>query len=513
LADTWAGRVVDGRYAVESVLGTGGMGVVVQAHHQFTGARVALKMLHKELQLDVALEGRFLAEARAPNQIGHPAIVAVLDAGRTPEGELYLVMELLVGQSLRDAMQRRMPPVEVRRIARELLDALAAAHARGFVHRDLKPENVFIAAPNAAVKLLDFGVAKGINSATLGVPRTAAGVLLGTLAYMAPEQLKDASTVDPRADLWAIGAMMYELMSGHLPFEADSIVAMFGLLASAEPDPIQRWIPTVSPAISVFFSRALARDPNARFGSAMEMSAAIAQLPFEDHVITRDSRPIAPVGTATAAASWVAPALQTGPAPLVTPVTQFDTELVPASHRGRMIAMVIAALAIATGVIGFAVTRAKPAARVVATTNPATDAVLARPDAAIAALDCEASCAWLASCGLRTNKCVADCQSTHGFGECIQKSHDQCDAFSACSVGSRCAGEQGTGHASCKKALACQFACKPNDMECACGCTKAAAAPSLTLVLAYSVCAANCGADADCRAKVCTAAYAQCQSH
>jgi len=293
LADEWVGRTIDGRYAIESMLGAGGMGVVLRARHKFTGAEVALKMLHSALHLDPALESRFLAEARASNQIGHPAIVQVLDAGRTPEGELYLVMELLLGEPLRDAVKRRLPPFEIKRIVGALLEALAAAHARGFVHRDLKPENVFLAAPNAAVKLLDFGIAKGVKSASIGLPRTRAGVLLGTLAYMAPEQLRDASTVDPRADLWAVGVLLYEMICGRLPFEAVSIEELYMKLARVEPDPITRWVPTISPAVEQFFTRALARDPYARFATAAEMSAAVMQLPLDAQptsVTPRESR-------------------------------------------------------------------------------------------------------------------------------------------------------------------------------------------------------------------------------
>ncbi len=277
----WVGRTIDGRYAVVSLLGSGGMGVVLRARHTFTGSEVALKMLRPELQLDPQLESRFLAEARAPNQIGHPAIVQVMDAGRTPQGELYLVMELLAGQPLRNALARRLPPVEIRRIARELLDALGAAHGRGFVHRDLKPENVFLAGPSAAVKLLDFGIAKGVTSATIGLPRTAAGVVLGTLAYMAPEQLQDASSVDSRADLWAMGVMLYEMLALRLPFQATTIEDLYIKLARHEPDPISRWVPTIAPAIEQFFTRALARDPEARFRSASEMAAAFAALPLD----------------------------------------------------------------------------------------------------------------------------------------------------------------------------------------------------------------------------------------
>ncbi|HEY1546238.1 MAG TPA: serine/threonine-protein kinase, partial [Kofleriaceae bacterium] len=202
--DPWVGRVIDGRYAIEAVLGRGGMGVVLRARHKFTGSLVAVKMLHADLTRDPQIEARFLAEARASNAIDHPAIVKVLDAGRTRESELYLVMELLVGQPMRSAVSRRLGPPAIKRITLELLDPLGAAHARGFVHRDLKPENVFLADPDGAVKLLDFGIAKVLDPSKTATIGTQAGVVLGTVAYMAPEQLHDAASVDARADLWAL---------------------------------------------------------------------------------------------------------------------------------------------------------------------------------------------------------------------------------------------------------------------------------------------------------------------
>src|SRR5690242_3169271 len=149
----WAGRVIDGRYVVENVVGSGGMGVVLAARHKFTGARVAVKMVRKDLGIDPEIEARFLAEARVPEAIGHRGVVRTLDAGKTPEGELYLAMELLVGNSLRQQMQKGPLTLgAIRRIGMELLDVLAAAHARGVVHRDIKPENVFLVAPDGAVK-------------------------------------------------------------------------------------------------------------------------------------------------------------------------------------------------------------------------------------------------------------------------------------------------------------------------------------------------------------------------
>ena len=280
MAAEWVGRIIDGRYVVESILGSGGMGVVLRTSHKFTGAKVAVKMLHAELQIDEQLQARFLAEARAPNAIGHPGIVEVLDAGRTTEGELYLAMELLAGQPMRLAVSRGLGAPTIRRISLELLDALAAAHARGFVHRDLKPENVFLAEPSGVVKLLDFGIAKVLAGDLGASPKTAAGVVLGTLAYMAPEQLADARNVDARADLWAIGVMLYEMLAGRLPYRATTVEQMFVKLATEEPDPIRTWLPNVAPPIEAFFARALAREPRARFGSAVEMAAALADLPL-----------------------------------------------------------------------------------------------------------------------------------------------------------------------------------------------------------------------------------------
>ena len=276
------GRIIDGRYVVEAELGSGGMGVVLKVRHRFTGAQHALKMLRPDFALDTEAQNRFLAEARAATAIGHHGIVQVLDAGKTPEGELYLVMELLTGQPLRTALVRTgMTPQHLRQVGLELLDALGAAHARGFVHRDLKPENVFLVAPNGTAKLLDFGIAKiaqGINMTS--APRTAAGVVLGTLAYMAPEQLHDARSVDPRADLWALGVMFFEMISGRLPWPQRTMTELYIALESEEPTKIEAVIPNAAPQLVAFFARALARDPKHRFQSTAEMAAALAALPM-----------------------------------------------------------------------------------------------------------------------------------------------------------------------------------------------------------------------------------------
>jgi serine/threonine-protein kinase len=191
---------------------------------------------------------------------------------------LYLVMELLQGRTLRDAMARGdLTHPEIRRIMMELLDALAAAHVRGFVHRDLKPENVFLAGPTGTVKLLDFGIAKVLDAGLANV-RTALGVTMGTPAYMAPEQVNNASGVDARADLWAAGVMIYEMLCGKLPFVGATTGAFLLAITTQEPTPIRAYLPTATPAHEAFFSRALARELFRRFPSALEMGQAFTAL-------------------------------------------------------------------------------------------------------------------------------------------------------------------------------------------------------------------------------------------
>ena len=277
--EDWIGRLIDGRYIVDGVLGSGGMGMVFRARHKFTAGTLAIKVLKPELASDPEIQHRFLAEARAANTIGHPNIVQVIDAGRSPEGMLYLAMELLVGRPLREPIQRgELRPVDMRTIVSELLDALTAAHDRGFIHRDLKPENVFlVTTPHGpSVKLLDFGIAKVIDTQNVASVRTATGSMLGTPAYMSPEQIENPSTVDARTDLWAVGVMVFEMLTGRLPFPGATIGEIMVSVVTQEPRSIRKYLPTAAPELEDFFARALARDPAARFGSAHEMRAALA---------------------------------------------------------------------------------------------------------------------------------------------------------------------------------------------------------------------------------------------
>jgi hypothetical protein len=281
MSEDWVGKIIDGRYIVDGVLGAGGMGMVFRARHKFTGGTLAVKVLKPELAADPEIQHRFLAEARAANTIGHPNIVQVIDAGRSPDGVLYLAMEMLVGRSLREPIARgELKPTEMRSILSELLDALTAAHARGFVHRDLKPENVFLVATERGpvAKLLDFGIAKVIDTHNVASVRTATGSMLGTPAYMSPEQIANPSNVDARTDLWAVGVMIYEMLTGRLPFPGSTVGELMVAVATQPPRSIKHFMPTASPQLEQFFARALSRDLSARFHTANDMRTALHEV-------------------------------------------------------------------------------------------------------------------------------------------------------------------------------------------------------------------------------------------
>jgi serine/threonine-protein kinase len=216
-----------GGYVVEDVLGSGGMGVVYAATHPLIGKRAAIKVLKPELSHEPAAVERFVTEARAVNQIGHPNIVDIFDFGALDDGRHYYLMDLLEGESLR-ARLRRTGPLHVSEAA-SIIDgiasALIAAHGKGIVHRDLKPDNVFmLAVPGRwpEVRLLDWGLAKLIDSSSKF--RTATGSVLGTPVYMSPEQARASDLVDARTDIYALGVMSFELLSGKVPFHKASSI-------------------------------------------------------------------------------------------------------------------------------------------------------------------------------------------------------------------------------------------------------------------------------------------------
>jgi serine/threonine protein kinase len=257
------------------------MSTVLEAEVVGSSHRVALKILHPSLADDPEATARLKQEAEMVRSIGHPNICAVFDMGRTSEGEPYLVMERLFGQSLAERIRLGvMTFSELAPIIIEILTALGAAHARGVLHRDLKPENIFIEqrAPGEPIRarLLDFGVAKSIGY-ELDHPHrlTDTGMVMGTPYYMAPEQARGESRLDERVDLWAIGVIFYEALSGRRPFVANNYNALLVKILTSHPRPLSSVTPGVPPLVVALVDKAMAKLREDRFQSADELITAI----------------------------------------------------------------------------------------------------------------------------------------------------------------------------------------------------------------------------------------------
>ena len=264
-----------GNYQVVRLVGEGGFGEVYEARNQFLQRRAAIKVLHKGMVEDPELVRRFLNEARAASAIRHPNIIEVLDAGVTPEGEPYILMEFLEGDSLQKRLlqQGRMPLRLVQEITRQAGSALSAAHAAGIVHRDLKPENIFLV-PDAAlsmgfrVKVLDFGIAKVKHSGDrASTVRTQAGLLMGSPAYMSPEQCRDSSEVDHRSDIYSLAIMVYEMLAGVPPFACQSTTEMLVLQLTASPAPLRSHVSDAPDYVDQSVMRALSKERDLRYDS------------------------------------------------------------------------------------------------------------------------------------------------------------------------------------------------------------------------------------------------------
>jgi serine/threonine-protein kinase len=264
-----------GNYRIVRLLGEGGFGEVYLAENPLIERRAAVKVLHKTLAQDAELVRRFLNEARAASAIRHRNIIEVFDAGVTPEGAPYILMEFLEGVSLqkRLADKGRLSLPQAMEIAHQAGSALAAAHAAGIVHRDLKPENLFLVPDAAApggerVKILDFGIAKIKRpGGTGGTMRTQAGLIMGSPAYMSPEQCKDSADVDLRSDIYSFATMMYEMLAGRTPYVAASGTEMLVMHLTATPAPVRELAADVPAYVDAAINRALSRTRDDRFAS------------------------------------------------------------------------------------------------------------------------------------------------------------------------------------------------------------------------------------------------------
>jgi serine/threonine-protein kinase len=284
---------IDARYRVVRLLGEGGMGAVYEVEHLGVGKRLAIKMLHAHYARQPEAVKRFAREARAAAAIGHPNIVEVIDTGMH-RAEPYMVMELLRGETLAERLARATPITtrEVCGVIGCVLSALASAHAKGIVHRDLKPENVFLAEYGGVmtVKLLDFGVSKFRREAGTLFETTQEGLPVGTPAYMAPEQWMGRRDIDHRADLFAVGVMLFEMLTGGFPYEGASQGELFlEIVRGSEAPPLPSTIaPGVPRAIDAVALRALRRDREERFQSAREFLDALRPFGAENIAVCDD---------------------------------------------------------------------------------------------------------------------------------------------------------------------------------------------------------------------------------
>ena len=265
------GHIVN-NYRIERLLGEGGMGAVYLAEHPILNRKAAVKVLKPEFAANTELVQRFLNEARAANAIHHPNIIDIIDVGLLPEGVPYMMMEFLEGESLATRLRRvqRLSVKQAVAYARQTASAVAAAHAVGIVHRDLKPDNLFMV-PDARnpgqehVKVLDFGIAKLRPEFAPGTPRTSAGALLGTPAYMSPEQCMGKTTeIDHRSDIYALGIILYEMLCGQPPFLGENFGELFLQHITVAPKPPRSLYPEIPAHLETVVLQALEKDARDR---------------------------------------------------------------------------------------------------------------------------------------------------------------------------------------------------------------------------------------------------------
>ncbi len=279
------GDVIGGKYRIGRMIGDGGMGAVYEARHEVLGSQVALKFLHAELAKRPGLASRFLQEAKVSASIQSAHVTRVTDVDQTPDGSPYLVMELLTGESLQQLLDRRvtLPRDQAVDFALQILAGLEAAHALGVVHRDLKPDNVFITPSTGGpvVKLLDFGIAKLRETNEYKKGLTRPGAVMGTPEYMAPEQFYSADRVDHRADIYSLGAMLYEMLCGKRPAYGDDTAAIIAEVAQGRVPRVDQLDPAIPRALADVVHKAMAPIPGDRFATALDMRMALAPLSGE----------------------------------------------------------------------------------------------------------------------------------------------------------------------------------------------------------------------------------------
>ncbi len=302
--DALIGRVIEGRYRITAKLGAGGMGAVFRGVQTAVGREVAIKVLAKQGATDVNAVKRFVQEAKAASALSHPNTITIHDFGQTEDGLLYLVMELVKGETMSALLKREgaLRPSRAVRIVGQMLNALSEAHALGIIHRDLKPENVIVA-PRAGnpdfLKVLDFGLAKLTNGDGGNTGLTQTGQVFGTPGYMSPEQAR-GEVCDLRADLYAVGVMLYEMLGGRRPFDGDNPLSVLVKHIQEPPPDFTTLDPPVevAPALRAVVFRSLAKAREERHSSSTEMHQALVEaLQHSGIESTTFTGPVAPMSS------------------------------------------------------------------------------------------------------------------------------------------------------------------------------------------------------------------------
>ncbi len=371
--DTFApGTLLAGKFRVIRRLGEGGMGSVYEIEHELTKHRRALKMLHSAMAAMPSIVERFLREASAAGRVGNPHIAETFDAGLLETGEPYLVMELLRGEPLSSRVARG--PLllhEVVDLIGQACVGVAAAHAAGIVHRDLKPDNLFVVEVEGRpfVKILDFGISKFDSSQTGGMALTKEGAAMGTPYYMSPEQIRGVGNLDARADVYALGVILYECLAGKRPFESDVLTHLAVLIHAGDHQPLEHIRPDLPPGFADLVRHAMASDRDKRMQSAVELRQKLERYATVSFLtqVTLSSMPLPSAVQARSiamATSGIGVSMQTPSLP-------------PKAKQGVGLAVmaasvVVLAMLIGGGILAFSSTRSGSAAGApsVATTEP-----------------------------------------------------------------------------------------------------------------------------------------------